>query len=165
MLGFETLNGHTIHIAILWFFAIWFLAVFGTIVYYVYVGQQQDLGERYYSSIKLQDGTIDLEDGGRVDQVTSKFTAVTLNAYSGKIVTFNTAVGNGASFAFTVNNNKVLDRDTVILSQGLSGSSSYLFTPVNVTNGSFDIMGYNTNNASLSENIDLNFALIRGSIS
>lgn len=98
--------------------------------------------------------------GGTVTQATSKSTAVTLNKPTGQITTNNAALAAGATVSFTVNNSLFTTSDLVLLAVG--NGSSYTVIPQFVGSGTFNIRLTNTTAGSLSEAVQINFALIKG---
>ena len=101
--------------------------------------------------------------GGTVTQLTSKSTAVTLNKPSGRITTSNSALASGASIAFTVNNTLVSDKDILTVT-GYSFAYNYRIEVNSIATGYFAIRITNISASSLSEAIDINFAIIKGAI-
>lgn len=99
--------------------------------------------------------------GGSVTQITSKSTSVTLNKPNGRIVMSNEAMVAGAVISFTVNNNLVGAQDHIILSQKF-GVTNYRAQIIDVTNGTFVIQVENRGGGTVSEAINLGFALIKG---
>ena len=101
--------------------------------------------------------------GGSVTQITSKATPVTLNAMCGRIVMHGAALAANTSVAFRVNNSNVVGTDTinVNLRSGAASALSYLYCVVEVTAGSFVIAVRNMTAGSLSETLNLTFAIIK----
>lgn len=105
--------------------------------------------------------------GGSVTQATSKATSVTLNKASGTIIMNNAALASGASVSFVCNNslyNNNGDTITYILSGATSGTGNYQVYILGGASGSFTIKLTNITGGSLSDNININFNIIKGSI-
>lgn len=102
--------------------------------------------------------------GGAVTQLTNKGTSVTLDAICGTITTHNAALAAGATVAFRVSNSAVAATDTVILSLRQNGATdaSYALQVYRVTAGGFAIHITNITTGSLSEALEINFAVIKG---
>lgn len=101
--------------------------------------------------------------GASVTQATSKATAVTINALTGKITTDNAALGSGGRVTFTVNNSMVEAGDVVVICHATGVTSgAYLVTCVAVAAGSFDVLLQNLTGGSLSQALGLNFVVIKG---
>jgi hypothetical protein len=98
--------------------------------------------------------------GGTVTQATSKSTAVTLNKPTGQITMNNAALGAGAVVAFVVNNSLVASTDTVILVP--VSSSNYTVICQSLGAGQFTVRVTNVTGGSLSEALQINFAIIKG---
>lgn len=98
--------------------------------------------------------------GGTVTQITSKATAVTLNKPCGIIATHNAALAAATSVSFDVNNSLVATTDTIILT--ISGNVSYTATAYITTAGVFQIRLTNITGGSLSQVVNINFAIIKG---
>ncbi len=105
--------------------------------------------------------------GGSVVQATSKSTAVTLNKPSGTIKTHAAALAAGASVVFHVNNVFYATNVVVVLTPfyGATGPNSYRIEPTVTAAGGFAIRITNITAGSLSEAIDINFALFSSSTS
>lgn len=109
--------------------------------------------------------------GGTVAQATSKSTAVTLNKPCGRVTMFNnptnfpaeSAIPAGGEILFQVNNNLVTLTDIVIALP--VAASSYLVQVLYVTTGLFVVRVFNKTGASLSEEISINFTVIKGTSS
>ena len=101
--------------------------------------------------------------GGTVTQETSKSTTVALNKPCGKITTHNAALAAGAAVTFVVLNSTVTLNDSVIVTP--SATANYSAACIAATNGSFYIRLTNITAGSLSEAVNLNFAIIKGAIS
>lgn len=99
--------------------------------------------------------------GGTVTQLTSKSTAVTLNKPTGTIIMNNATMVSGAAVSFSVINTLVSNTDTVVPSTSTT-SYAYTIDCVGVANGSFIIRIVNNSASSLSENIAINFTIIKG---
>jgi len=164
-LGLTTMEGHATHIKWLWVIALLSVAMFVTVCYYVYAGQQQDLSTRQFNNVDVTDGTVHVKNGGLYNQATSKATGVTANTPSGVITTFNTAMGASGIATFVVTNNKVKVDDVVVVSIGASGATAGAYSALvtEVANGSFDITLRNESGGALTENININYILLGGS--
>jgi hypothetical protein len=98
--------------------------------------------------------------GGTVTQATNKGTAVTLNKPTGQITTNNAALGAGVTASFSVNNSLCTAADLVLLAVG--NGSSYTVQLQFVSAGVFNLRLTNTTAGSLSEAVQINFAIIKG---
>lgn len=101
--------------------------------------------------------------GGTVAQTTSKGTAVTLNKPVGAITMNNNALGAGASAIFALNNTIITTSDT--LTVNAAGNSNYLAECLTVAGGSATLRVTNISAGSLSDAVQINFAVIKGAIS
>ena len=99
--------------------------------------------------------------GGTVTQLTSKSTAVTLNKPSGYIMTHASTLTDGQEVTFTVYNNLIGNYDNVFISP--SYYSEFYNIKVKQQLGQFSILIKNISGATKSDNIQLNFAIIKGS--
>lgn len=102
--------------------------------------------------------------GGSVTQLTSKTTAVTLNALCGQIVTHNQSMVSGAQAAFTLANNQIAATDVVIAmfkSGGSQNLMSYTVRAGQPANGSCAIGIRNDTGSTLSDAITINFVVIK----
>lgn len=173
-MGLGTLEGHKTHISILWVIALLAIATFVTVAYYVYAGQQQDLGERHFDEVRVDkfvktDRTLSLTSGGTSTQ-NSVDGDVTVNAYTGVVTLTTQTIGTSNSITddltFTVNNDKVTANDVVVLSTGLSPQAEQLVcTAGDVTAGSFKITCKNTGTTMTDFAGPINFVVIKGSTS
>lgn len=105
--------------------------------------------------------------GGTVTQATSKSTGVTLNKATGRITTASDALAAGASVFFRVTCSAVTTSDFVGLSllSVTSGNGNYEVSCVFVGAGIFDIKIKNVSTGSLSEELRIQFVVIKGAIS
>ena len=105
--------------------------------------------------------------GGTVTQITSRTTAVTINKSSGIITTFNSSMGTGQTFAFTVNNTSVLQGSMVLITCQNDAVTSIFTAPyaADVSAGSFVLVYANNSSGSLSTALVFNFAVINGASS
>lgn len=109
--------------------------------------------------------------GGAVAQATSKSTAVALNKPCGRVTMFNdptnfpaqSAIPAGGEITFQVNNNLVTLTDIVIALP--VAASSYLVQVLYVSTGLFVVRIFNKTGASLSEQISINFVVIKSTLS
>lgn len=97
--------------------------------------------------------------GGTVTQLTSKSTAVTLDKYSGVIVTNNAALAGGASVAFTLGSIHIGAYDVVVVN---TQNTNYLATAYGITSGFVGIRLTNLTGGSLSDAVNINFSIIPG---
>lgn len=98
--------------------------------------------------------------GGAVSQTVNKANPVTLNKYSGVIVTHSAALAGGATVAFTLGNSEIGADDVVVV---CTQNTNYLATTVGLVAGSVGIRLTNLTGGSLSDNVSINFAIIKGS--
>lgn len=103
--------------------------------------------------------------GGTVVQPTSKSTPVTINTPCGVIVTSNSTLAAGASVNFTVHNSRIIANDVVIAQIRWLNvlGENYRIEVVHVGNGAFTLRLTNISTYSLAEQIEISFALIKGS--
>jgi hypothetical protein len=99
---------------------------------------------------------------GTVTQLTSKSTAVTLNKSAGRITMNNASLATATNATFTLNNSLISANDTVILtiSGGQATAGSYNVFANALAAGSVSISLRNISGGSLSEAVEINFALI-----
>lgn len=99
---------------------------------------------------------------GTVTQLTSKSTAVTLNKSAGRITMNNASLATATNATFTLNNNLISNNDTVVLtiSGGQATPGSYNVFANALSAGSVSISLRNISGGSLSEAVEINFALI-----
>jgi len=104
--------------------------------------------------------------GGYVEQPTSKSTAVTINAPCGRIKTDDqTLTALSPSRRFKVNNSFMSPADCVILNHSARGAQSGYVVDANFfEEGAFHITVQNVAGGSLSQHIDINFAIIKSAI-
>lgn len=102
--------------------------------------------------------------GGTVTQLTSKATAVTLNAISGQITMHNAVLNRNTGVNFTLTNSFIAATDVVIVNIASGATpSSYTATIDAVAAGSCAIHLHNhTTGTDLSEAVVLNFVIIKG---
>lgn len=100
--------------------------------------------------------------GGTVTQLTSKSTAVTLNKPCGVIITHNSALASGASTTIVLNNSLVSPSDTSIAT---STNGNYDANAYVTTTGVIYIRLTNLSGGSLSQAVNISFAIIKGSAS
>ena len=101
--------------------------------------------------------------GGTVTQATSKSTAVTLNKPTGRITMNNAALLPATSVNFTLNNSVFGDADVCIVNP--LSSDSYTVTVYQSYSGVINIRVTNYSAGSLSDALQIKFAIIKGSIS
>lgn len=97
--------------------------------------------------------------GGQVTQGTSRTTAVTLNKLSGNIALFS-AAGSATPFTFQVNNTRVNQDDTIIVSQK-SGTDAYSAVVSAVADGSFKVTVTDLTGITTEAPV-LNFSVFKG---
>jgi hypothetical protein len=100
--------------------------------------------------------------GGTVTQATSKSTAVTLNKPTGRITMDNAALGAGASVNFSLNNSVFGDADVCIVNP--LSSDNYTVTVYQSYSGVINMRVTNYSAGSLSDALQIKFAIIKGSI-
>ena len=105
--------------------------------------------------------------GGTVTQATSKSTAVTLNKPTGLITMASDALTAGVAVSFLVNNSIYALTDVIALTivGGYSLASNYRCWANHNAAGSFLITIENRSGASLSNAVQLQFAIIKGAAS
>ena len=101
--------------------------------------------------------------GGAVTQLTSKATAVTLNAICGQITMHNASLTHQTPVAFTLTNSAIAADDVVVVSVKSGGTAgAYLVSAGAVAAGSCSITLFNCQTAgNLSEAVVLSFAVIK----
>ena len=119
------------------------------------------------SGLALAAGTLDVQNSGAVAQLSSKTTGVTLNTHSGQITMDDAALAAGAEVVFTVTNSKVAAKDVVIVNVASATASAddYLVGVGAVGAGSFGICVANLSAGALTEELVLNFVVIKGTSS
>jgi len=105
-------------------------------------------------------------EGGYVEQLTNKSTAVTINAPCGRIKTDDQALSALSPRAtFKVNNSFMSPTDCVILNHSARGAQSgYVVDAKNFEDGAFRITVQNVSGGTLTQHIDINFAIIKSAI-
>jgi hypothetical protein len=98
--------------------------------------------------------------GGTVTQLTSKATAVTLNKPTGQITMTADALAAGASVLFALNNSLLTSTDLLVVVA--NNNLSYRVEGVYVTTGAAGIRVTNVTAGSLSEALQIRFAIIKG---
>lgn len=96
--------------------------------------------------------------GGTVTQLTSKTTGVTLNKTNGNIITHNAALAAGASAMFTFTNSTMAASDVVIVNPT---NGNYRARANNNSTGSMTITLTNESGGSLSDAVQIQFAIIK----
>jgi hypothetical protein len=96
--------------------------------------------------------------GGTVTQITSKGTSVTLNKTNGAITTNNSALAGGGTATFTVTNSTMAASDTVIINVTNGNYSGRVY---NNAAGSFIVALKNETGGSLTDAVQINFAIIK----
>lgn len=104
--------------------------------------------------------------GGTVTQITSKTTTVVLNKGTGEIVMNNAALAANAEVNFTLTNSVIATNDVLIVHADAGATDgAYLIQCVQCGAGFAQISVRNLTAGSLSEAINLNFAVIKAAIS
>lgn len=103
--------------------------------------------------------------GGTVTQATNKVTAVTLNKATGQITMSNAALAAGASVSFSFFNSLMSVSDTVVVNGVGPISLNYRVECLYMTAGACLIRVTNIGGVSLSEALQINFAIIKGATS
>ena len=103
---------------------------------------------------------------GEVTQLTSKSTAVTLNTPTGRITMDDAALNNNTVVKFRMNNSTVNSNDAVIINIKANGSTpeAYIAYVADIGLGFVDIAVWNRSGGQLSEEVDINFAVIRNRV-
>lgn len=97
--------------------------------------------------------------GTAVSQLTSRTTGVVANGGSGGITLFS-AAGSATATTFTVTNNQVAAKDTIVLNQQ-TGTNLYELFVTAVAAGSFNITFFTTGGTATDAPI-INFTVIKG---
>ena len=100
--------------------------------------------------------------GGTVTQLTSKNAVVTLNKPCGRITTSNSALAAGATVVLTLANSTIDGSKDLFIITGATLSYKYVIRVYYAGDGSAQIEIKNNTGGSLSEAIDINFAVIKG---
>lgn len=116
--------------------------------------------------LEINAGTVNVQDGGTVTQLTSKSTAVELNTNSGQITMNGAALAGAAEVSFTLTNSQIAATDVVVVNHGsVTTTGAYLVGVSAVASGSCSITVANLTGGALSEAIVLNFVVIKGASS
>ena len=99
---------------------------------------------------------------GTVTQLTSKATGVTLNKSCGQITLNDAALAGTTNVTFTLTNSVISTKDVLILNVYGGTSGSYNVWVSGLAAGSATITVRNITGGSLSEAININFAIIHG---
>jgi hypothetical protein len=106
--------------------------------------------------------------GGTISQSGTKNSTVTLNKTTGQITLENSSLSDGAVAGFKFNNSTIAATDVVIVNVASgdaaiagSGPGNYIVGVGAVSAGSCDIVVHCVNGSSLTENLVLNFAVIK----
>ena len=99
---------------------------------------------------------------GTVTQLTSKATGVTLNKSCGQITLNDAALAATTNVTFTLTNSVISTKDVLILNVYGGTSGSYNVWVSGLAAGSATITVRNITAGSLSEAININFAIIHG---
>lgn len=100
--------------------------------------------------------------GGSVTQATDKTTTVVLNKASGMITTAADSLAATTEVKFTLTNSLLAATDNVIVNCSLS--DSYSVRASKPSAGSCSIYIYNRTGGVLSEAIDINYGILKGSV-
>lgn len=100
--------------------------------------------------------------GGTVTQATSKSTAVTLNKPTGQITMNAAALAAGASASFSFFSSLLTATDTLLVNGVGPISMGYRVEALYMTSGGALIRVTNVSGGSLSEALQINFAIIKG---
>ena len=103
--------------------------------------------------------------GGIVTQLTSKSTPVTLNKPSGLIVMHNQTMSSNSIVSFVVYNNTVTANSVIVLnlSGGISSAQQYTCYVDDLNDGWFQVSLKNIYPTALTHNVEITFAVIKGS--
>jgi hypothetical protein len=93
----------------------------------------------------------------RVTQITSKTTAVRVNAFNGRITTVSLTDAANGTFNFTVNNTKVRSISSIQLTPVYTGTGSPSVRLASQTNGSFVVTVTNEGTVALNAALTINF--------
>lgn len=99
--------------------------------------------------------------GGTVTQLTSKSTGVTLNKASGKITMNGAALAAGTIVSFVLTNSLIAATDVLLLNHAATGTPGSYSLNARCAAGSATIDVRNNTGGSLSEAIDIAFALVK----
>ena len=99
---------------------------------------------------------------GTVTQLTSKATGVTLNKSCGQITLNDAALAGTTNVTFTLTNSVISTKDVLILNVYGGTSESYNAWVSGLAAGAATITVRNITAGSLSEAININFAIIHG---
>jgi len=102
--------------------------------------------------------------GGTVTQATNKTTGVTLSKQNGTIVMNGAALAADTTAAFTLTNTLIAANDMVIVTHDLTGTIGAYSFGVTPAAGSALISVHNNTPGSLSEAIQLRYAVLKGSV-
>jgi hypothetical protein len=109
-------------------------------------------------------GTLDIQDGGAVTQITNRATGVALSNYSGQVTTTNTSLAAVTIVTHTVTNTLVAASDNVILTK-VSGDADTSAWVNAVGAGSFDVSLRNNHDSAADTTVFVyNFAVIKSAI-
>lgn len=102
--------------------------------------------------------------GGSVSQASNKSTSVTLNKYTGVVVTNNAVLPAYSQVSFIVYNSFVSTNDIPVPAiTGGASYGSYSVTVSDVQNGCFVLSLRNLTSSSLSEAVQIGFTILKGS--
>jgi hypothetical protein len=96
----------------------------------------------------------------QVTQITSKTTAVRINAFNGSIETVSLTDAGAATFTFTVNNTKVRAISNIQLTSVYNGNGKPLVIIGTQTEGSFTIRVTNLGSGALNAPLRINFGVV-----
>lgn len=108
--------------------------------------------------------------GGTATQITSKSTAVTINAMCGQITTHDASLASGAVVFFFLNNENIDANDLVIVQLATAGGGAHGIVEYRVQagqpeSGRCGITIKNESGGALAEALVLNFAIIKNTVS
>ena len=103
--------------------------------------------------------------GGVVTQITSKSTAVTLNAASGKILTHAASLAANTTVGFMVNNTSVGLNSVIILTMTGGNADSYIVGVDQVNANQFRVYIRNITAGAIAQALSMNFMVLNATIS
>mgnify|MGYP001608702033 FL=1 len=112
-------------------------------------------------NVNMVAGTLDIQDGGTVTQLTSKSTGVTLSTYTGQITMNGAALAADAIASFTLTNTVIAANDIILLQHHSVGTVGAYVLTAQPGSGSAVVNVANRSAGSLSEAIVISFAVIK----
>jgi hypothetical protein len=133
--------------------------------YMALTGNQTIAGNKSFTGSLLMTGASSVigygtGSGGKVTQLTSKSTTVTLNKPNGLIHMNNATLAAGASVTFTLNNSSLSGMDNMILTNNMGVNYSMKVSDINDSFAYITVK--NESAGSLSDVVQINFAIIKG---